>query len=109
MHIVEKNYFWTLFVYFSLGRVRESERLYRIIDDNEPIFRCPDGYVPVFATEALNSLNETFRLQAEELCGNDFTCLFDAAGTGQLSIGQSTLTENTELSNEISELGKILF
>ena len=87
--------------------MRESERLYRNIDDDAGSLRCPDGYVPVFSDEALDSLDAATRSEAEALCGNDVTCLFDAAATGDLAIGQSTLSENTELTNEISELGTI--
>ena len=87
----------------------ENETLYRnITDDDEQRFKCPDNFVPVFADQALASLNESFLREAEALCGNDVTCLFDTAATGQLAIGQSTLTESTELSNEISTLGKLL-
>ena len=93
----------------SLGRVQENEALYRNIDDDEETFRCPVGYIPVFADEALTSLNETTLRAAEAVCGNDVTCLFDVAATGNLAIGQSTLSENAELTNEVTDLGKILF
>ena len=92
----------------SLGRVQENETLYRNIDDDEESFRCPVGYIPVFAEEALASLNETTLRAAEAVCGNDVTCLFDIAATGNLAIGQSTLSENAELTNEVNDLGKIL-
>ena len=92
----------------SLGRVQENEALYRNIDDDEEIFRCPVGYIPVFADEALASLNQTTLREAEAVCGNDVTCLFDVAATGNLAIGQSTLSENAELTNEVTDLGKIL-
>ena len=88
----------------------ENETLYRNItdDDDEQRFECPENFVPVFSDQALASLNESFLREAEALCGNDVTCLFDTAATGQLAIGQSTLTESTELSNEISTLGKFV-
>ena len=92
----------------SLGRVQENETLYRNIDDDEESFRCPVGYIPVFSDEALRSLNETTLRAAEAVCGNDVTCLFDAAATGNLAIAQSTLSENAELTNEVNDLGKIL-
>ena len=88
-----------------LGRVADEERLYRNIDDDEEGFRCPNDFVPVFSEEALASLDDDFRTEAVEVCGDDMSCLFDIAATGQVAIGQSTLSESIEITNEIEIAG----
>ena len=87
----------------------EDEKVYRNIDDNDDKYKCPDVFIPIFSEEALASINETLRIQAEEVCGEDVSCLFDIAATENLAIGQSTLSESTQIQNEIAILGKKLF
>ena len=93
--------------FFHIGRVPEDEKIYRNVDDDDPKFTCPENFVPLFLEEALKSLEESNLTQAaHDTCGNDITCLFDIAATGQISFGQSTLSEKTEIENDISLLGK---
>jgi hypothetical protein len=86
--------------------VKENEKLYRNIDDEDEKYKCPDNFAPVFFEEALASMDPELRLEAENVCGDDITCLFDIAATKQLSVGQSTLAESTEIKNEIAIVGK---
>ena len=72
-------------------------------------FLCPNDFVPIFSSEALDSLDADLKREAEEICGNDVTCLFDIAATKQLSFGISTLTESTQIKNEIDILGKNIY
>lgn len=55
--------------------------------------------------EALDNLNESFRAEADKVCGSDVNCLFDIAATGDLLIGQSTLDESTTINNELGQIG----
>jgi hypothetical protein len=86
--------------------VKENEKLYRNIDDEDEKYKCPDNFAPVFFEEALASMDPELRLEAENVCGDDITCLFDIAATKQLSVGQSTLAESTEIKNDIAIVGK---
>ena len=96
----------TLILHFIyLGRVAENETIYRNIDDDEEKFSCPNDFVPVFSDQALASLEGDLKEQAEAVCGNDVTCLFDIAATGQVAFGQSTLEESTSINNEIADVG----
>ena len=70
---------------------------------------CPNDFVPIFSNEALDSLDTKLKQEAEKLCGNDVTCLFDIAATGQLSFGKSTLSESTQIKNDIEILGKNIY
>ena len=88
-----------------LGRVAENEKIYRNIDDDEEKYSCPNDFVPVFSDQALASLDGELRQQAEAVCGNDVTCLFDIAATRQVAFGQSTLEESTAIKNEIADIG----
>ena len=52
--------------------------------------------------------NDSFRVEAEATCGDDYACLFDAASTNDLSIGLVTKDINVQLVNETDQLGKYL-
>lgn len=64
------------------------------------------GYVPMFI-DNITWTNDSFRQQAESVCGNNTNCLFDVAVTVDTSFGESTkrLEENNNQLN--SKLGKI--
>lgn len=61
--------------------------------------------MPIFFDEALAAMDSTLRAEAEAVCDNDVTCLFDIAATNNLAIGQETLSEITTINNEIEEIG----
>ena len=82
--------------------------MYQNIDDDDPKYKCPDDFAPVFFEEALASLDANLTIEAKRVCGDDVTCLFDIAATKNLAIGQATLSESTQIQNEISILGKKL-
>lgn len=65
------------------------------------------SYVPMFINN-ITWTNDSFRLQAEEVCGNNTNCLFDVAVTMNTSYGMTTrrLEQNNNKINR--ELGKIL-
>ena len=86
----------------------EDEKLYRNIDDDDDKYRCPDDFAPVFFQEALDSLSPQLKSDAQDVCGNDLSCLFDIAATKNIAIGQSTLSESTQIQKEIAILGKKL-
>ena len=88
------------------GRVPQEEKLYRNIDDEDDKYKCPHDFVPFFSEDALASMDNELRTEAEEVCGDDLTCLFDVTATKQLAVGQSTLSESNEISNEIAIVGK---
>ena len=94
-------------IFYKFGeewRVPENEAIYQNIDDDDAKFTCPDDFVPIFSEEALSSLDENLASRAKEVCGDDITCLFDIAATKQVSFGQSTLSESTQIRNEIAIL-----
>ena len=47
--------------------------------------------------------------QAEEKCGNDAVCLFDAAATNDVSIGLNSQAVSVKLVKETKQLGKTLW
>lgn len=50
--------------------------------------------------------NDSFRLQAERVCGNNTNCLFDAAVTIDTSYGWTTRRQE-EINNQVNrELGR---
>ena len=85
--------------------MQEGKELYRNLTDDDN-FKCPQNFAPVFFQEALDSLDPALRAQAEMVCGNDLTCLFDIAATGNVALGESTLSESTEIQNDITILGE---
>ncbi|XP_028416182.1 uncharacterized protein LOC114539806 [Dendronephthya gigantea] len=82
-------------------RVPQNETIYQVIDDNDENYVCPDNFVAIFSEEALASIDEDLKREAESVCGNDVTCLFDIAATKQVALGVSTLTESDGARNEI--------
>ena len=60
----------------------------------------------MFSDQALASLDSDLKEEAEAVCGNDVTCLFDVAATGKIAFGKSTLEESTSINNEIANIGK---
>ncbi|XP_046852402.1 uncharacterized protein LOC124445696 isoform X2 [Xenia sp. Carnegie-2017] len=87
----------------ELWRVPNNEVIYQ--SENDEAFRCPPNFVPVFINEALNSLNAdtTLKEEANKVCGEDVTCLFDIGATLNVEIGKSTIDEITTINNEIEE------
>lgn len=66
------------------------------------------SYVPMFI-DNITWTNDSFRRQAEIVCGNNTHCLFDAAVTVDKSFGMST-KELEENNNQINnKLGKHKF
>lgn len=87
------------------GKVKDEDIIYRNIDDNVGLHKCPEGFVPIFSDEAIANLNDTFKEKALAVCGDDTSCLFDIAATNDIAIGQSTLSEVTTINNEVEEVG----
>ena len=62
------------------------------------------SYVPMFI-DNITWTNDSFRLQAERVCGNNTNCLFDAAVTIDTSYGWTTRRQE-EINNQVNrELG----
>ena len=51
--------------------------------------------------------NDSLKLKAEKLCGDDYECLFDVASTNDLSVGSVTKDINVQMVNESNALGKL--
>ena len=66
-----------------------------------------DSYVPMFP-DSIQWANDSLRLQAEATCGADASCLFDAAATNDLSVGEATKGLNIELVEEANQLGNVV-
>ncbi|CAB4032533.1 Hypothetical predicted protein, partial [Paramuricea clavata] len=49
-------------------------------------------------------MEPSLRAEAERVCGDDISCLFDIAATKDVSIGESTLSEITTINNEILQV-----
>ena len=84
-----------------------GEELYRNLTDDDN-FMCPHNFAPVFPDEALASPydNSSLKQEAEMICGDDIACLFDIAATGNVAVGQATMSESNEIRNDIAILGK---
>ena len=67
-------------------------------------FAKPD-YVPMFLNN-ITWLNDSLRQEAESKCKGYQPCLFDAAATNDVSIGQVTLDVNNILVDEANKLSK---
>ena len=93
-----------LFLFAYTGKVKEGEELYVNLTNDEQ-FDCPANFKPVFLDEALGSLNETAKAQAESICGNDINCLFDIAATGNTAIGAETLQQESQFENDVAQQG----
>ena len=66
-----------------------------------------DSYVPMFP-DSIQWANDSLRLQAEAKCSGDTSCLFDAAATNDLSVGEATKGLNIELVEEANQLGNVV-
>ena len=87
-------------VYYQFGQLWKN-------NENTTIFTYTNGfsyyhfnesYVPKFLTDGINFSNESLRLIAEEKCGNNKQCMFDISTTGEVSIGESTIKFDKEIS-----------
>ena len=91
------------------GRVKDEEKIYEDINDDRVEYICPSGFEPIFFDQALAEMSPELREQAENVCGNDVTCLFDIAATNDVAVGQSTLSEVTTINQEVAEVGMYPF
>ena len=61
-------------------------------------------FEPMFS-DNLRWDNATLEAEARKNCGDDSECLFDAAATGDLSVGLETKAINIQLVNDTKQLG----
>ena len=66
-----------------------------------------DNYVPLFLSDGISFQNSTLESLARSKCGTNNECLFDVSATGLLSVGDSSLQFNKELSNLKEELSSL--
>lgn len=87
-------------VYYEFGKLWAN-------NENTTIFTYTNGlsyysynksYVPLFLSDGINFTNESLKIIAEEKCGNNKQCLFDISTTGEISIGESTIKFDEEIS-----------
>ena len=94
------------FFCFIAGQIESHQSLFTYNGLESPHIFVDLNYVPMFINN-INWVNDSFRLEAERVCGNNSECLFDAAVTEDTSYGINTrrLEENN---NEINrEFGKL--
>ena len=63
-----------------------------------------DNYLPLFLSDGITFQNSTLETLARAKCGSNMECLFDVSTTGQLTVGESTLTFTQDISNLKEEL-----
>jgi len=63
------------------------------------------SFVPMFA-DALQFYNDSVKQAAYKACGNDFSCLFDAAATNDVSVGVSSKETSENFVNDSNILGE---
>lgn len=85
-------------IHYDFGlkwQINASESLFTYQAHENPATFIDLSYVPMFI-DNITWTNESFRRQAESVCGNNTHCLFDAAVTVDCSFGMSTkeLEEN---------------
>lgn len=87
------------------GQINASQSLFSYQAHESPATFIDLSYVPMFI-DNITWTNDSFRRQAESVCGNNTLCLFDAAVTVNCSFGMSTkkLEENNIQVN--NRLGK---
>ena len=92
--------------FLLLGQIKPSESLFTYGAQEGPATFMDLSYVPMFI-DNITWTNDSFRIQAEKICGNNINCLFDAAVTVDTSYGMTTrkLEENNNKINR--DLGKI--
>ena len=77
------------------------------VDEGIDTFSCQD-FTPVFLDELLkNNTTTNFTMEAEEACGSNTVCLFDALATQNIAIGQSTRDEQQLTDNVIAQVGTL--
>ena len=73
----------------TIGRISQAQSLFYYHDGgsyntfNTPSFTPAFGLAPLAADPVLNAT-------AAEICGDDYSCLFDIATTGSSAVGRST-------------------
>ena len=88
------------------GQIDSSQSLFTYEGQESPLTFMDLNYVPMFI-DNITWTNDSFRQQAESVCGNNTNCLFDVAVTVDTSFGASTKQleeDNNEINNK---LGKI--
>lgn len=93
-----------LFFYPFPGQIDASKSLFTYgVNESSAAF-IDLSYVPMFI-DNITWTNDSFRLQAERVCGNNTNCLFDAAVTIDTSYGWTTRRQE-ETNNQVNrELG----
>lgn len=90
---------------FVLGQVDNSNSLFTYKEGEDVSTFVNPSFKPMFI-EDINWGNDSLRLQAEAACKGDISCLFDAASTGDLSIGLSTQQIGSQLVNDSNRMSK---
>jgi len=96
----------TIISFSFLGQIDASQSLFTYQAQESPLTFMDLDYVPMFI-DNITWTNDSFRQQAESVCGNNTNCLFDAAVTIDTSFGVATkkLEEDNHQAN--NKLGKI--
>lgn len=94
-----------LFFYPFPGQIDASKSLFTYGANESSAAFIDLSYVPMFI-DNITWTNDSFRLQAERVCGNNTNCLFDAAVTVDTSYGWTTRRQE-ENNNQVNrELGR---
>ncbi|XP_067053673.1 fibrillin-2-like isoform X3 [Acropora muricata] len=93
-------------IHFEFGvkwQINQSQSLFTYAqNENTSNYAIPD-FLPMFG-DNITWQNDTIRKKAEEVCVSDQACLFDAASTNDLSVGQATKDIGNQLSKELETL-----
>ena len=89
-----------------LGQITANESLFTYGPNESVDTFANASFVPMFV-ENIKWADNATKLAAEQACGDDAVCLFDAASTNDVSIGTNSKDVNVKLVKENEKLGKL--
>ena len=92
---------------FCLGQITGEESLFTYGPNENVSTFANASFRPMFV-ENINWTDNAIKLAAEQACGGDAVCLFDAASTNDVSIGTNSKDVNVQLVKENEQLGKAI-
>ena len=94
-----------IFSFLILGQIDASQSLFTYQAKESPLTFMDLDYVPMFI-DNITWTNDSFRQQAESVCGNNTNCLFDVAVTIDTSFGAATKKleeDNHQMNNKLGK------
>ena len=95
-------------VFFTSGHVSQSDSLFTYHDSETYTDYNSDTltFIPTFGTDSLDD-DPVLKAVAEAQCDGDYSCLYDTAQTGNVSIGMATYEIRSLNRDTRHELGKL--